>query len=214
MSEAVRLALVILGVLLPWWGSPAARVSAGPAVVCIGCSSQGFNEAHGWNEAQGTRQILERLGASLKKLGVAHRMAPSACASTDKGNKAAIRERARFVNDLPALCYIELHTDAAAASVTGTMNVWYKQDGAALGDFLIARTSAAMKLHLRPRFFKEVFVLKNTHVPACIVEILNHTNPDDVALLRDPAWQQRYADALAEAIAAYVRERKGLGPPK
>ena len=204
MTEPLRVILAFLGMLAPWWGAPLPRVAEAPRLVCIGCSSQGFNEAHGWNEAQGTRQILERLGASLAKRGVPYRMAPCAGPTSDSGNRAAIRERTRFVNDLPALCYVELHTDAAAPHVTGTMSVWYREDGAALGDFLVSRTATAVGVKVRPRFYKEVYVLKNTRVPACIVEVLNHTNPDNVALLRDPAWQQRFADALADAIAAWI----------
>jgi N-acetylmuramoyl-L-alanine amidase len=46
-------------------------------------------------------------------------------------------------------------------------------------------------------------VLKAPTIPSILVETAFISNPDEENLLRDPAWQARLVDALAEGIRRY-----------
>lgn len=183
-------------------------------VPCIGCSSQGYNIANGWNEAEGTDWIKKLVVKDLEEMGIRTLVAPSRVAKTQKENDTfGLRERAAYANDHNADIYIELHTDSAEdlEGVTGTMGVYYDEDDLELTDFLVKKAGAAMNLRVKPLFLKKCYVLTRTKMPGCIVEILNHSDPDDAQLLKDPAWREKYAHALAEAIAEYCRGKRS-GP--
>jgi N-acetylmuramoyl-L-alanine amidase len=177
-----------------------------PLLPCIGCSSQGYNIANGWTEAVGTNEIKLQVISDLEEMGIPVLSAPYRNARTQKENDTyGLKERADYANEHKADIYIELHTDSARdfEGVTGTMGVYYDSDDKDLAQFFVERTARAMGLKERPLFLKKCYVLTKTTMPACIIEILNHSDPDDALLLKDTAWQKKYAGALAEAIKEY-----------
>jgi N-acetylmuramoyl-L-alanine amidase len=57
----------------------------------------------------------------------------------------------------------------------------------------------------------DFYVLVNTPMPAVLVETAFITNPSEETMLRDPAVQQRIADAIARAIAKYLAAERQPG---
>ena len=57
-------------------------------------------------------------------------------------------------------------------------------------------------------------VLRNSFMPAVLVEIGFGTNPSDAAILSSPLWQARIAGAIADATVAYVRRYERRVAPR
>ncbi len=60
-----------------------------------------------------------------------------------------------------------------------------------------------------------VYVLRENDVPAALVECAFLNNPQDLARIRDPAYQGALVRAIVAGIGAYVRAQRGgkAGPP-
>ena len=57
-------------------------------------------------------------------------------------------------------------------------------------------------------------VLRNSFMPAVLVEIGFGTNSSDAALLRNPLWQARIAGAIADATTSYVKRYERRVTPR
>ena len=49
-----------------------------------------------------------------------------------------------------------------------------------------------------------IYLLKNVHVPAVIVECGFLSNPEEAALLAEPSYQDKMAEAVAAGIVRYL----------
>ncbi len=77
------------------------------------------------------------------------------------------------------------------------------RDSLRVGEEVLGRLARVGRLH-KPRVEQAGFaVLKAPTIPSILVETAFISNPDEEALLRDPAWQARLVDALAEGIRRY-----------
>ena len=98
--------------------------------------------------------------------------------------------------------------NAKLESVVADMLFSYKT---AESDDLARSLSQELGHHLRARNLgvkkAGYFVLRNTLVPAALVEVGFLSNPREEKLLKGGAYRQRVAEALAEGLAAYVRRR-------
>jgi N-acetylmuramoyl-L-alanine amidase len=77
------------------------------------------------------------------------------------------------------------------------------RDSLRVGEEVLGRLARVGRLH-KPRVEQAGFaVLKAPTIPSILVETAFISNPDEENLLRDPAWQARLVDALAEGIRRY-----------
>jgi N-acetylmuramoyl-L-alanine amidase len=77
------------------------------------------------------------------------------------------------------------------------------RDSLRLGEEVLGRLGRVGRVH-KPRVEQAGFaVLKAPTIPSILVETAFISNPEEESLLRDPAWQARLVDALAEGIRRY-----------
>ena len=77
------------------------------------------------------------------------------------------------------------------------------RDSLRVGEEVLGRLARVGRLH-KPRVEQAGFaVLKAPTIPSILVETAFISNPEEEALLRDPAWQARLVDALADGIHRY-----------
>ena len=84
------------------------------------------------------------------------------------------------------------------------------KDSLRVGQEVLARLGRVGRLH-KPQVEQAGFaVLKAPDIPIILVETAFISNPQEEALLRDPAWQARLVEALAEGIRRYFLKNPPL----
>jgi N-acetylmuramoyl-L-alanine amidase len=138
-----------------------------------------------------------RLNALLKANGIKTYMIRSEDIDVN------LRERVYIANQLNCAFYYCIHNNSVLALATGTETLYYSQDAkgfsiaTTIEDELIATLNTTRR-NVVSR--DDLFVLNSTDAPAALSEILFMSNPDDLALLRDPDFRQRAAEAMYRGL--------------
>ncbi len=164
-----------------------------------------YNEGHNlFDIALKTKKALENLGHRVH-LTRRFRDQPSDL-------KTEMQKANSFKPDL----MVSLHSDATGEpidpSVGGTTTFYASEKSYLLAEYVhnsLCRaidsyypkhTNRGIKTH-----WLKLYVLHNIDAPACLTEILFHTNPEERKLLLDPFFQKTAAKAIAEGIDAYTK---------
>ncbi|GAA2033056.1 N-acetylmuramoyl-L-alanine amidase [Pseudokineococcus marinus] len=175
---------------------------------------------HGLEEAEVVLDLAQRLEGRLAASGT------TAVLSRGADQRPSAEERAELAESVAADVVLSLHCDAlvpagldaghalppAAASGLATFS-WgsataRSTEGARLAGLvhreLLARTGLAdCRTHTW-----NTDLLRLTRMPAVRVEVGYLTSPDDAALVRDPAFRDRCAEALAVALHRFFLEEE------
>lgn len=124
-------------------------------------------------------------------------------------NTTSLRERVRGANSFGADYFISIHTNASDdTSATGSEAYVYRRDSRA---YYLARdivTDLTALTSLRDRGVKirpSLYVIKNTSMPAVLVELGFITNPSDVALMTGEP--ELFARGIYNGIVEYTGVR-------
>lgn len=102
-------------------------------------------------------------------------------------------------------CFISLHCNASTSSAPhGTSIHWYKDIDREWAE-TFANVFAPLGITQHGLIRDNFYVLRNTEVPAVLVEMAFLTNAHDASLLIDEDFRERMAQKLAEAILKYFR---------
>ncbi len=130
----------------------------------------------------------------------------------------SLPERAAMANRAGAAVLVSLHANAATTPAAHGTEVWHQDGddaGQALAETLVQHLHQQLPQH-RHRGVKsgDWHILRETTMPAALVECEFLTNPAAAQLLSDPAWGETCAAALVQGLIAYG-EAAGLiaGPP-
>jgi N-acetylmuramoyl-L-alanine amidase len=134
----------------------------------------------------GARVVLTRSSASFYRYAV------------DRGRDN--RARAALANRLGATAFVSIHGDSSLdRAARGTSVFWLRPNSGALAN--------AVRHHLAPLGLgesqfrpRDLAVTNEARVPAVLVELGFVSNPAQAVLLADPAFQQREARALYDAL--------------
>lgn len=125
--------------------------------------------------------------------------------------------RTELANNWGADVFVSLHCNSAATPSAKGYEVW-TSPGNTRGDLLATciynqiagefpdRTGRTDYYDGDPDKEARFYVLMNTDAPACLVEMAFISNNEEAALLADPAWQDRYAKAIARGVTDYSAE--------
>jgi N-acetylmuramoyl-L-alanine amidase len=120
----------------------------------------------------------------------------------------SLGERADYANSALPMIFISIHANSIEDPMfTGVMTFHYEGSSegtklaSAIQRALLASTSAVDRGVRTANFF----VLRETVVPAVLVEIGFLTNSIEEYKLRDPSYQQRIVDGVAAGIDEYMR---------
>ncbi|AEG59381.1 N-acetylmuramoyl-L-alanine amidase [Desulforamulus ruminis] len=115
--------------------------------------------------------------------------------------------RARLANQAGADCFVSIHCNSATNNTAGGTET-YHYPGSILGNTLAkaVHTCVIPALGRVDRGIKTAnfAVLRETNMPACLVEMAFISNPTEEALLGSAAFQETAATAIAQGIAEYL----------
>ena len=129
---------------------------------------------------------------------------------------ADLRARVDIANEAGVELFVSIHNNALAASTSGTETFHYYYSSTAsrlLAQDVQAEMVAALGLPDRGVKTAGFFVLRNTRMPAILVEGAFLTNPSEALLLADPAARQRIAEAVGRGVARFDA-RSVAAPPR
>ncbi|MGE5572918.1 MAG: N-acetylmuramoyl-L-alanine amidase family protein [Bacteroidota bacterium] len=118
----------------------------------------------------------------------------------------SLAARCNLANVEGAALFVSLHCNAAANVLARGAETYYVSLSAK--PLAEAIQKGLVKLGQRDRKAKKnrFYVLRNTKMPAVLVEAAFITNPEDAALLASVDFLNRAADVIAKAIREHMRE--------
>lgn len=152
--------------------------------------------------------LAQRIKALLQKQGIRVVM------SRETDMYVALSTRAKLANSAKATLFLSIHTNAAAnggwADPSGLVAYTCAEGGKRdeLAKAILKRVKeAAVKTFGQELYHAKFVVLRDTEMPACLVEYGFHTNRNDVALLKSDVYRDKLALATAKAIVVdYLRK--------
>ncbi|WP_018930630.1 N-acetylmuramoyl-L-alanine amidase family protein [Gracilibacillus lacisalsi] len=119
---------------------------------------------------------------------------------------AETRERPKFANELDADLYISLHANTFTdPSVSGTESFYYHKNSKRLANIIHRHVSETTGFRNRGVKKENYFVLKDTTMPAVLLEIGYITNPEEEQTMLTDDFQQSLAEAIKNGINEYLK---------
>ncbi len=184
-----------------------------------------LDAGHGWHNGRGdpgaigptglkesdvTLLVVTAMAARLEELGHLVRLTREGLCFVP------LAERAKIANIARADALVSIHCNAAHGSEVGGSETLY-YPGSVQGERL-ARELQWWLVHmggLRDRGLKprgDLAVLRNTKMPAVLVELAFISNPVEERLLAHPGWLSGVARGLADAIDLWWKRRDDNTP--
>ncbi|HEY0827452.1 MAG TPA: N-acetylmuramoyl-L-alanine amidase [Bacilli bacterium] len=117
----------------------------------------------------------------------------------------SLDDRSKFANQLQADLFISLHGNTyTSGKIRGTETYYYRPDSKTLAGILHDHVVKAAKLpgrHVRKEDYR---VIKDTKMPAALIEIGYLTNKQDESVMLLEEFQLRTAKAIVAAIKQYL----------
>jgi len=216
---------VLFCLCLPPVTAPAA--AAGPLVVIDpghgGIDPGAVNEAAGILEKTVNIEVGRRLARILESRGLRVRMTrgddglDSPCGDAGHAQRGpGLDERVDLANRLKADLFISLHANAFRDPRCSGVEIFYCP-GSAAGERLADRFREAVSAGVAPTTCKvrpcDYYVLRQTTMPAVVVEMGYISNHREARLLSQPAYQERLARAFAQAVDSYLAGAAASGRP-
>ena len=121
-----------------------------------------------------------------------------------------LQARDDIANTRGARVFVSVHLNAFMnAGPHGATVYYYKPSDLALAQAIDARIASEVNVKNDGLVKDKLYVIHHANMPATLIEAAFDSNPDDRALLSDPQWQQKMAEAIADGIEDYA----GTAPP-
>jgi N-acetylmuramoyl-L-alanine amidase len=167
-----------------------------------GGEDRGGATERGWIEADLCWDLASRIARRLTGTGARVRF------SRTEAEGPSDSERARRANQLEADAFVSLHLNSHNEEAAGGASTYYfisSRTGEALADSI---QNALVNLGVKDcrSHGRSYPILRETRMPAVLVEPLFITNPLEEKMLEDPDFRTALADAVAEGIERYFDE--------
>ena len=123
-----------------------------------------------------------------------------------------LRNRLRFAEESGAAVFLSVHMNQFPQSRCRGMQVYYSPNTDA-SEELAARIRVSGRLRLDPENEREIkratdaiYLLRRIRIPAVLVECGFLSNPDERALLQDPAYERRIAMAVTVPFLEFLAQ--------
>lgn len=129
---------------------------------------------------------------------------------------ADLRARTRIANESGAEIFVSIHENSLNARSTGTETYhFYYASPAARALAILIHQEVVFRLGLPDRGVRQAgfYVLKNTVMPAVLVEGAFLSNPDEALLLSRADARQQLAEAVGTGLVRYVEGGGAPGSP-
>lgn len=146
--------------------------------------------------------ISQQVADLLEQQGVQVRMTRTTDVEVD------LAPRVNMANQANATVFVSIHANAISLSrpeVNG-VETFYYSSGRGLADSIQSSILEAIP-EMNDRRVRQAnfYILRNTRMPAALVEVGFVTGADDAPRLRDPAFRSRMAAAIARGILRYMQ---------
>ncbi len=172
-----------------------------------------------YSERDLNMQVADKLKAKLEAKGYTVIMTRSASDRETASVTESLTNRVNIANNSSAVLFVSLHHNSASSESASGVEVYYSskaQDASFGGGYSDNRLSASMSFASNVaasitnstgavnRGAKDgnLFVLRNTTMPAVLIELGFITNPDEARKCADSYYQDLAATAIANSIAA------------
>lgn len=115
----------------------------------------------------------------------------------------SLKQIITHANNAKADAFISIHANSFAVTSTGTETFYTRSDNKGLADIMHKYTLGATGLKDRGVKTDDLYVTKHTTMPACLLEPAFISNPAEDKLIFDPAFQDRFAEAIARGACEY-----------
>lgn len=117
------------------------------------------------------------------------------------------RERPNYANSIPADLFVSIHGNTFEdSSVSGTETYYYERNSKALANIMHQSILEATGFKDRGVRKEDYFVLKDTTMPAVLLEVGYITNPENEGKMLTDDFQQQVAEAISNGIKEYLIE--------
>ena len=199
-----RVAVACLALLVSGAGTEAVAQSIRFSSVVIDAGHGGKDGGSVWNgliEKKLCLDVAKRVEAGLKSRGIKTVM----IRRTD--TFVELEQRARLANRVPSSVFVSIHFNGSRTTLISGGEAYYRSPR---GKVLAAAISRAIKSRVtggsRGIFYGSYKVLRETQMPAVLVECGYISNKREAARCADPAHRQKLADAIVSGLLA-VRAR-------
>lgn len=115
------------------------------------------------------------------------------------------RFRPKYANKLNADVFISIHGNTFSdPSVSGTETFYYHSNSLRLAEILQKQVVEATGFRDRGKKKGDLFVVKDTKMPAALIEVGYLTNPQDESKMWTDDFQSRVAASIVEGIKEYI----------
>jgi len=132
---------------------------------------------------------------------------------TRDGNSADMMDlynRIEYSDGINADMFVSVHANGDTnPGMRGLEVYWYEPQSRALAESIARKTAAATGGEPGGVFFASFAVIRQTRVPAVLVETGYMTNPAEGKMYSDPVFIDRTAAGLADGISDYIRKLSG-----
>lgn len=155
----------------------------------------------------GLREVDVVMPISLRVADILRREGIEAVLTREDDRDLGLEPRVQIANRLNATIFVSIHANAINLSrpdVNG-LETYYFSSGKALADTI--HRSILEMTGVRDRRVRQArfYVLRRTSMPSVLVEVGFVTGAEDAPRLRDPAFQNRMAEAIARGIIQYLQ---------
>lgn len=195
-----RIAAACLALLVSGAGTEAVAQSIRFSTVVIDAGHGGKDGGSVWNgliEKKLCLDVAKRLEAGLKSRGLKTVMTRR----TD--TFVELEQRARIANRVPASIFVSVHFNGSRKTIISGGETYYRSTrGKTLASAINRSIKSRVPGGTRGVFFGDYKVLRETQMPAVLVECGYISNKREAARCADPTHRQKLADAIVSGLLA------------
>lgn len=188
--------------------------SAKQPVVIIDAGHGGYDAGaigkKGTKEKDVTLSVALKVGEILKNKGVnVIYTRTSDKVAWQKNEKADLQYRTNLSNNSKADLFISIHTNSSIIRSVKGMETYYapgSSNSKALASAIQNKLVSSLKFPNRGIKSERFYVLRNTKVPAVLVELGFISNSSEEDILKSSKYQSSYAEAVAGGILSYLKK--------
>ena len=199
-----RIAAAFLALMLAAWTTTAAAQTLRFYTVVLDAGHGGKDGGSVWNgliEKKLCLDVAKRVEAGLKARGLKTVMTRR----TD--TFVELSQRARLANRVPSSIFVSIHFNGSRKTIISGGEVYYRSSrGRTLASAISRSIKSRVTGGTRGIFHGDYKVLRETSMPAVLVECGYISNKREAARCATPAHRQKLADAIVSGILA-VRAR-------
>lgn len=168
-----------------------------------GGTDQGAAGASGENEKDFTLQLSHKVKELIQE---EPRIEVYMTRTDDRFLSSVDRERPEMANQLDADLFISIHGNTYTdPDVSGTETYYYRKESFKLAKILHKHVAEATGFRDRGVKKEDFFVIKDTKMPAVLLEVGYLTNPRDEAQMFTDDFQYRIAASIREGMKEYLK---------